>query len=65
MTTTLEDIAKEVGTSITTVSRVLNKKELDIPVSKETEEKIIDAAEKMNYRPNFHARAISAKKTLC
>ena len=45
--TTLLDIAKEVGLSKTTVSMVLNKK--DINVSEETRNRIFEAAKRLNY----------------
>ncbi len=52
--TTLLDIAKAVNVSKTTVSMVLNNKEIN--VSKETREKIFKAAKDMNYIPNSLAR---------
>ena len=59
--TTLLDIAKEVNLSKTTVSMVLNKK--DINVSEETRNKILEAAKRLNYIPNSLARSLSTKKT--
>lgn len=58
---TLLDIANEVNLSKTTVSMVLNNK--DINVSNETREKILKAAKKLNYIPNSLARSLSTKKS--
>ncbi|WP_027632476.1 LacI family DNA-binding transcriptional regulator [Clostridium hydrogeniformans] len=60
MARTINDVAKEAGVSITTVSRVLNN---NYPVKKETREKIEKAIEKLNYRPNTMARSLITKKT--
>lgn len=50
---TIKDIAKHAGVGTTTVSRVLN----DHPyVSEEKREKVLQAIEDLNYRPNFNAR---------
>lgn len=59
--TTLLDIAKAVNVSKTTVSMVLNNKEIN--VAKETREKILKAAKDMNYIPNSLARSLSTKKS--
>ena len=50
MRTTIKDIAKYTGFSITTISLVLNGKAHKIP--KATEEAILQAAKELNYRPN-------------
>ena len=60
MTVTINDVAREAGVSITTVSRVINN---NYPVKKETREKIEKAIEKLNYRPNIMARGLITKKT--
>lgn len=59
--TTLADIAKAVNVSKTTVSMVINNK--DINTSKETREKILKTAKELNYVPNFLAKSLSSKKT--
>lgn len=59
--TTLLDIAKAVKVSKTTVSMVLNNKEIN--VSKETREKILKTAKDMGYIPNSLARSLSTKKS--
>lgn len=58
---TLADIANELNVSKTTVSMVLNNK--DINVSEETRKKIFETAERLNYVPNSVARSLSTKKT--
>jgi len=57
---TIRDIAKKAGVSISTVSRVLNKKSR---VKEETRKKILYVIEKYNYQPNNIARSLSKKKT--
>lgn len=52
---TIKDIAREAGVSPSTVSRVINK---SAPVSKEVEKKVLEAIEKLGYRPNFIARSL-------
>lgn len=61
MRTTIKDVARETGVSIATVSLVLNGRECR--VSKKTKEKILHAAESMNYRPNHLAVGLVTKKT--
>lgn len=60
MPVTINEVAKEAGVSITTVSRVLNN---NYPVKKETRERIEKAIEKLNYRPNIMARGLITKRT--
>ena len=50
---TLKDVAKECGLSVTTVSRALNNRGY---ISKEAHEKIQAAMKKLNYQPNEIAR---------
>lgn len=57
---TINDVAKESGVSITTVSRVLND---NYPVKKETKERVKEAIRKLNFRPNEMARSLINKKT--
>jgi len=62
MATTLEDIAKAVGVSRTTVSKVL-KNTPNAKISKETRNKILIIAKKLNYTPNILATALASGKT--
>ena len=59
----LSDIAKKSGLSVSTVSRVLNKKSQKYRISKEVERIVIKAAEELNYRPNQLARGLRLRKT--
>lgn len=56
----IKDVAKKAGVSITTVSMVLNK--TNNKISKPTREKVLKAAEELNYKPNSYARALASKK---
>lgn len=55
MTTTIKDIAKRVGVSPSTVSRVINR---TASISEETKEKIYEAMKEMDYHPNSLARSL-------
>lgn len=55
---TIYDVAKLAGTSATTVSRVLNN--VDYPVKKELQDRITDAALKLNYSPNILAKSLKS-----
>lgn len=56
--TSLKDIASKVGVSASLVSYVLNNKDKENRVSKETAKKIRDAAQELNYFPNLNARSL-------
>jgi DNA-binding LacI/PurR family transcriptional regulator len=60
MPVTLKDIADRAGVSITTVSRVLNKRESAVQIREETRQRIFSIAEELKYRPNSIARALRA-----
>lgn len=57
---TIYDIAELCGTSIATVSYVLNGNGDKRRISKATQEKIMKAAESLNYRPNTTAKRLQA-----
>ncbi len=61
MSVKLEDIAKETGFSISTVSRVLSNS--NYPVSEQIREKVIQVAETMGYEPNIAARSLRTDRT--
>lgn len=60
---TMRDVAKLAGVSQPTVSRVLNQKDTDIPISPETREKVMAAVAELGYRPNMHARSLRTQET--
>lgn len=60
MKVTIQDVAREAGVSITTVSRVMNN---NYPVKRETREKVEKIIEELNFTPNSLARSLIRKKT--
>jgi len=60
MPTTLADIARALGVSKMTVSRAINN---HTEISPETRARILDAAQRMNYRPNQFARAHTTNRS--
>jgi LacI family transcriptional regulator, galactose operon repressor len=61
MAATIEEIAKETGFSIATVSRVLTHS--SHPVKPATRQRILEAAEALGYRPNLAARSLRTDRT--
>jgi len=57
---TVEDVAEEAGVSTATVSRVFNR---SAKVSEKTVQKVLKAAEKLDYRPNRVARRLRVKSS--
>jgi len=57
---TLKQVATRAGVSYQTVSKVLNRK---VQVSKDTEARILQAAEELGYRPNQIARNMRTKRS--
>ncbi|KGM98005.1 LacI family transcriptional regulator [Clostridium novyi A str. 4552] len=57
---TINDVAKEAGVSITTVSRVLNN---NYPVKEDTKNRVKEVIKRLNYQPNQMARSLITKKT--
>src|SRR5215510_7425809 len=58
---TIKDVAKAAGVSIATVSYVLNNK--DSFVGKETRQQVLEAVERVGYRPNITARNLKSSQT--
>ncbi len=56
MAATLRDVAERADVSVSTVSRILNKKSSGIPISEATRERVIKAAREVGYKPNIAAR---------
>ena len=63
MSTTLHDIARETKTSVSTVSRVLSGGAMANRISKATRERVLEAANRLGYRPNLLARGLRTRKT--
>lgn len=57
---TIRDVARESGTAISTVSRVING---NYPVSEDARRRVLDAIATLDYRPDGVARSLKAKKT--
>lgn len=60
MSRTIKDVAKLAGVSISTVSRVMNESK---PVSPESRKKVLDAIEKLDFKPNELARSLVMKES--
>ena len=60
---TIQDIADQLGISTTTISRVLNGKAEQYRISKPTQKKVKDLAEKLNYVPNQFAANLRLGKS--
>lgn len=58
---TIKDVAREAGVSIATVSYVINNK--DSGVSDSTRQQVLEAIERIGYKPNVNARNLQASQT--
>jgi Transcriptional regulators len=58
-TATIQDVAREAGVSVSTVSRVLNAK---VDVAEETQERIQSVIESLGYTSNLAARSMRSRK---
>lgn len=56
----IEDVAKESGVSISTVSRVMNRPHL---VNAKTRERVEEAIQKLAYQPNAHAQGLMSGRS--
>ncbi|PQP80179.1 LacI family transcriptional regulator [Paenibacillus sp. PCH8] len=56
----IEDVAKQAGVSVTTVSRVLNNRGY---ISQKTRDKVYQVMKEINYQPNEMARALFRRKS--
>jgi len=61
--TTLKDLAKYLGLTKGTVSAVLNDSPYAKAIPQHTKDRIVAAAQELNYRPNFFARTLRKKRT--
>lgn len=59
---TLADVGREVGVSAMAVSAVINGTKTSSRISDETRQKILEAAARLNYRPNMAARSLVSRR---
>ena len=59
----IRDVAAAAGVSVATVSRVLSPATADVPMRKETRDKVQRAIDELGYRPNDLARALLQHRT--
>ncbi len=59
----LKELAAHLGLSITSLSLVLNDKPGASSIPQETKDRIFEAAERFNYRPNYFARSLRAQRS--
>ena len=59
----IRDLAKYVGLSTCTVSKVLNDTAHRLPLSEKTRQLVADAARKLNYVPNVNAQRLFRKRS--
>ena len=60
--TTIKDVAKKAGVSITTVSFVLNKRP-DVMISAEVRKRVIAAAQDLDYHPSAMAAGLAGRRS--
>jgi DNA-binding LacI/PurR family transcriptional regulator len=60
---TLKDVAAQAGVSVATASRILNKKQTRVPVSRRTAERVVAAATGLGYYPDPAARSLRTGRT--
>ncbi|MHC4089177.1 MAG: LacI family DNA-binding transcriptional regulator [Planctomycetota bacterium] len=60
MSASIEDVAKRADVSISTVSRVINRRDV---VNEKTRRRVEDAIKELNYRPNMFARGLMLQKS--
>lgn len=60
---TLRDVAQESGVSVTTVSRILNRREMGVPIREDTRERILSVAAQLGYTPNLLARGLRGSRS--
>ncbi len=60
----MDDIARASGVSQSTVSRVLSDVATAVPIAADTRERVLEAAERLGYRPNPLASGLRGAKTM-
>jgi LacI family transcriptional regulator len=59
----LKELAERLGLSPATVSLVINRSHVADSIPQETKDRILEAARKYKYRPNFFARSLRAQRS--
>ena len=59
----LKQLSEHLGLSRTTISLVLNDAPLAQRISADTKKRVLEAAEKLGYRPNYFARSLSGRRS--
>ncbi len=59
----LKELAEHLGLSPATVSLVMNRSSVADSIPQETKDRILAAAKKFKYRPNFFARSLRARRS--
>src|SRR6202035_2576519 len=59
----LEELAERLGLSPATVSLVMNRSPVADSIPQDTKDRILAAARKYKYRPNFLARSLRAQRS--
>ncbi len=59
---TIKDVAKKAGVSITTVSFVLNNRQ-DVAISEEVKKRVLKVARELDYHPSAMAAGLAGKRT--
>lgn len=54
----MKDVARAAGVSVSTVSRVLSARGGVVPISEETQQRVLAAVEQLDYKPNFAAQRL-------
>lgn len=62
-TVSIKDVAALAGVSVATVSRVISPASADVPMRKETRDRVERAINELGYRPNDLARALLQQRT--
>ena len=60
---TIRELARHVGLSTCTVSRVLNHRGGELPIPEKTQERIREAARALNYVPNVNAQRFFKRRS--
>jgi len=62
-TITMRDVARAANVSQSTVSRILSPNTSKVPISEETQQKVLAVIKELGYHPNQYARSLRGKKS--